>query len=137
MIEQVLKAFAALGFKVNTLTHGVYIFYFEGRQYILFNNDNDESCLRIVTVVYTADNDTEKEYVGSLKLHQITNSFNEKIKYVKAYTEEDKVFLAYEHKIIGDINFEDVITAMILHLHTAIQCIEENLEDFDSETKTD
>lgn len=134
MIEQVLKAFAALGFKLKTVTEGIYMFYFEGRQFCLLKSDNDESCIRIVTVIYTADNDKEKEYVESLKMYQITNSFNAKIKYIKAYTVDDKVYLAYEHKIIGDINFEDVITTLILHIHTSIHCIDENLEDFDSET---
>ena len=113
MKEKVKNILEELGFQIEPVDE--YLgFEFEGLGHLYLYNPNDEDFLNIsVPCVMAPDEEDET------MLLRIADKINAKVKYVKAYIWDDRLWLFYERELFGDENLEGLITAMILRLAAA------------------
>lgn len=112
MKEQILNALKYLGFEVEELDDAGYHFQYEGINYLYMYNDNDENFLDLaIPAVHDIDETNE------LDCYRMMNSINSTLKYVKAYSLENSIWLYYERELSGDEDLYNLLTHMILSLH--------------------
>lgn len=111
--KKVLEAFDSLGFKMEDVGWGR-TFHYEDAAFVYMdpNNDNEYVCIAMPGIC--EESDYTPEQISALK-----EEINNKLKYVKASSLIDSVWLSYEHRYVGEENMEDVIAPMILHLMSA------------------
>lgn len=111
--KRVLEAFDSLGFKMEDAGWGR-MFHYEDAAFVYMdpNNDNEYVCITMPGIC--EESDYTPEQISALK-----EEINNKLKYVKASSLIDSVWLSYEHRYVGEENMEDVIAPMILHLMSA------------------
>lgn len=111
--KKVLEAFDSLGFKMENVGWGR-AFHYEDAAFIYMDPNNDDEYVCITMPGICEESDYTREQISALK-----EEINNKLKYVKASSLIDSVWLSYEHRYMGEENMEDVIAPMILHLMSA------------------
>lgn len=114
MKEQVKSILEELGFQTESV-HEYLGFEYEGLHYLYLYNPNDEDFLNISVPCVMAPDDEDETM-----LFRIADKINAKVKYVKAYIWDDRLWLFYERELFGDENLEELLTAMILRLAAAV-----------------
>jgi hypothetical protein len=115
MKEKILEVFAELGFKLEQMDDFGYGFSYEGTNFIIMLNSDDEEFLNIcVPGIY----DFEEE--SPLTFIELMNKINSTLKYIKAYELGKSVWLFYERELFGDEDLMKVISRMILHLEAGL-----------------
>ena len=111
MKEKILEAFKALGFKVEDLDGTAYGFHYEGRNFLLLLNEEDEEFLNIaLPCVLEPDGVDEQEFNETMEKVDST------LRYVKAYKALGGMTLFYERELSGEEDLKEVIRRMILHI---------------------
>lgn len=135
MKEKILEAFENLGFNLTNNESMGYSFNYEGINFLYIYNEKDEDFLNIsVPGIYDLEDDNKEKY-DTLK-----EKINSSLKYVKAYTLGDSIWLFYERDLLGNEDLEEVIRRMILHLAAALMFARDTIDKIDngeSEKDTD
>ena len=115
MKEKILEVFAELGFKLEQMDDFGYGFSYEGTNFIIMLNSDDEEFLNIcVPGIY----DLEEE--SPLTFIELMNKINSTLKYIKADELGTSIWLFYERELFGDEDLMKVISRMILHLEAGL-----------------
>jgi hypothetical protein len=115
MKEKILEVFVELGFKLEQMDDFGYGFSYEGTNFIIMLNSDDEEFLNIcVPGIY----DLEEE--SPLTFIELMNKINSTLKYIKAYELGKSIWLFYERELFGDEDLMKVISRMILHLEAGL-----------------
>ena len=115
MKEKILEAFSDLGFKLEETEGMVYSFNYEGQNLLYLYNENDEEFLNIAMPSLI-----EVEEDKMLQICALLEKINSTVKYVKAYTFGNIVWLFYERELFGEEDLMAVISHMILHLEAGL-----------------
>ena len=111
MKEKILEVFKTLGFKVEDLDGTAYGFHYEGRNFLLLLNEENEEFLKIaLPCVLEVDDVDEKMFT------EVMEKQNSTLPYVKAYKEFGGMSLSYERELCGGEDLREVIRRMILRL---------------------
>ena len=114
MKEKILEAFENLGFNLEYNDTLGYSFFYEGINLLYMYNEDDETFLNIsVPGIY--DLEDGKEAYDVLK-----EKINSTLKYVKAYTLCNSLWIFYERDLLGNEDLEEVIRRMVLQLAAAL-----------------
>ena len=114
--ENVLEALKELGFKCEYLGEIGYGFSYEGTNYLYMYNPNDENFLQVaIHRVYELSDGGDEMF-----LYRLMDQVNSSLKYTKAYTVGDSVWLFYEREIIGDEDYTKLLSCIITHLDQAL-----------------
>ena len=137
MKENVLETFSELGFKLEEAENFGYAFTYEGANFLYMPNDNDENFLNISVPGICKYDKTRPDLVNKL-----ADKINSTMKYVKAYSLGDSLWLFYERELFEGEELPPVISNMILHLEASLlfarQCMEEETgKDNGGEEPTD
>ena len=134
MKEKILEAFENLGFNLEYNDTLGYSFYYEGINLLYMYNEDDEAFLNIsVPGIY--DLEDGKEAYDVLK-----EKINSTLKYVKAYTLCNSLWIFYERDLLGNEDLEEVIRRMVLQLAAALMFardIIDKIENGESDKTTD
>lgn len=115
MKEKVLETLHELGFKTEEMEALGYCFSYEGYKYLYMPVENDDSFVSI-----SLPNIAEIDEDNQMLYGKLTDRINSTVKYVKAYTYDNGIWLSYEREIIGEEVLADVIPNMIIHLTAAL-----------------
>lgn len=127
MKEKILAAFENLGFNLEDIESLGFSFNYEGINYLYMYNEDDEDFLNIsVPGIYDLEEDNKENY-DALK-----EKINSTLKYVKAYTLGDSLWIFYERDLLGNEDLEEVIRHMILHLAAALMFARDSIEKIDN-----
>lgn len=127
MKEKILAAFENLGFNLEDNESLGYHFYYEGINFLYMYNEDDEDFLNIsVPGIYDLEEDNKENY------DELKEKINSTLKYVKAYTIGDSLWLFYERDLLGNEDVEEVIRCMILHLAAALMFVRDSIEKIDN-----
>lgn len=111
MKEQILEAFANLGFKLEDADGAGYVFDYEGTRYLYMYNEDDENFLSIaIPGFHEFDENKAAQYCA------LAEKVNSTLKYVKAYTLGGSMWLFYERELVGGEDLEVIIPRMIYQL---------------------
>ena len=134
MKEKILAAFENLGFNLEYNDTLGYSFFYEGINLLYMYNEDDETFLNIsVPGIY--DLEDGKETYDVLK-----EKINSTLKYVKAYTLCNSLWIFYERDLLGNEDLEEVIRRMVLQLAAALMFardIIDKIENGESDKTTD
>ena len=134
MKEKILEAFENLGFNLEYNDTLGYSFFYEGINLLYMYNEDDEAFLNIsVPGIY--DLEDGKETYDVLK-----EKINSTLKYVKAYTLCNSLWIFYERDLLGNEDLEEVIRRMVLQLAAALMFardIIDKIENGESDKVTD
>lgn len=115
MKEKILAAFDNLGFILKETESLGYSFNYEGINFLYMYNKDDEDFLNIsVPGIYELEDNSKERY------EELKENINSTLKYVKAYTFGDSLWLFYERDLLDNEDLEEVIRRMILHLASAL-----------------
>ena len=127
MKEKILAAFENLGFNLEDNESLGFSFNYEGIYYLYMYNEDDEDFLNIsVPGIYDLEEDNKENY-DALK-----EKINSTLKYVKAYTIGNGLWLFYERELLGNEDLEDVIRHMVLHLAAALMFARDSIEKIEN-----
>lgn len=127
MKEKILAAFENLGFNLEDIESLGVSFNYEGINYLYMYNEDDENFLNIsVPSIYDLEKDNKEKY------EKLKEKINSTLKYVKAYTISDSLWLFYERDLLGNEDLEEVIRCMILHLAAALMFARDSIEKIDN-----
>lgn len=127
MKEKILAAFENLGFNLEDNESLGYHFYYEGINFLYMYNEDDEDFLNIsVPGIYDLEEDNKEDY------DELKEKINSTLKYVKAYTLGDSLWLFYERDLLGNEDVEEVICCMILHLAAALMFARDSIEKIEN-----
>lgn len=111
MKEKILSALRELGFELEEMENFGYGFRYEGINYLYMPNDDDEDFLNIsVPVIIEKDEIEESAYT------MLIDKTNSTLKYIKANTLGDGLWLFYERELFGNEDLEELLQRMILRL---------------------
>lgn len=134
MKEKILEAFENLGFNLEYNNTLGYSFFYEGINLLYMYNEDDETFLNIsVPGIY--DLEDGKETYDVLK-----EKINSTLKYVKAYTLCNSLWIFYERDLLGNEDLEEVIRRMVLQLAAALMFardVIDKIENGESDKTTD
>lgn len=134
MKEKILEAFENLGFNLEYNDTLGYSFFYEGINLLYMYNEDDETFLNIsIPGIY--DLEDGKETYDVLK-----EKINSTLKYVKAYTLCNSLWIFYERDLLGNEDLEEVIRRMVLQLAAALMFardIIDKIENGESDKTTD
>ena len=134
MKEKILEAFENLGFNLEYNDTLGYSFFYEGINLLYMYNEDDETFLNIsVPGIY--DLEDGKETYDILK-----EKINSTLKYVKAYTLCNSLWIFYERDLLGNEDLEEVIRRMVLQLAAALMFardVIDKIENGESDKTTD
>ena len=127
MKEKILAAFENLGFNLEDNESLGYHFYYEGINFLYMYNEDDEDFLNIsVPSIYDFGKYNKEKY------EELKEKINSTLKYVKAYTLGDSLWIFYERDLLGNEDLEEVIRHMILHLAAALMFARDSIEKIDN-----
>ena len=127
MKEKILAAFENLGFNLEDIESLGFSFNYEGINYLYMYNEDDENFLNIsVPNIYDLEKDNKEKY------EELKEKINSTLKYVKAYTLGDSLWIFYERDLLGNEDLEEVIRHMILHLAAALMFARDSIEKIDN-----
>lgn len=116
MKEKILNALVALGFDLEQLDDFGYGFQYEGTNFIWMPNDHDVSFLNIAIPAILEKGDTDDN-----NFYELMNMLNSNMKYIKANTLGDSLWLFYERDVYDENeDLERILTRMIVHLHGSL-----------------
>lgn len=134
MKEKILETFENLGFNLEYNDTLGYSFFYEGINLLYMYNEDDETFLNIsVPGIY--DLEDGKEAYDVLK-----EKINSTLKYVKAYTLCNSLWIFYERDLLGNEDLEEVIRRMVLQLAAALMFardVIDKIENGESDKTTD
>mgnify|MGYP004499222379 FL=1 len=111
-----------------------YSFFYEGINLLYMYNEDDETFLNIsVPGIYDLEDGKETYEVLKEKI-------NSTLKYVKAYTLCNSLWIFYERDLLGNEDLEEVIRRMVLQLAAALMFardIIDKIENGESDKVTD
>ena len=127
MKEKILAAFENLGFNLEDTESLGYTFNYEGINFLYMYNEDDEKFLNIsVPGIYDLDENNKEKY------EELKENINSTLKYIKAYTLGNSLWLFYERDLLGNDDLEEVIRCMILHLAAALMFARDAIEKMDN-----
>lgn len=127
MKEKILAAFENLGFNLEDNESLGFSFNYEGINYLYMYNEDDEDFLNIsVPGIYDLEEDNKEKY------EELKEKINSTLKYVKAYTLGDSLWIFYERDLLGNEDLEEVIRHMILYLAAALMFARDSIEKIDN-----
>ena len=126
MKEKILETLVDMGFKLEELSEWGYSFKYEGDQFF-YLTDTDENflCISIPGFYELKDGDVATFCFLSEKI-------NSTLKYVKAYSMADSMWLMYERELIGDDDLEKIILRMILHLSRGLDFARKTIAEIET-----
>lgn len=132
MKEKILETLNNLGFSLTEASTFGYAFKYEGINFLYLYNDNDEDFLSLsIPGIF----DLDKENI--LQYHTMCDKINSTLKYVKAYSLNDSLWLFYERELSGNEDLEVLLSRMI-HLLTAALLVARNtIQQSNGEETTD
>ena len=126
-----MEVFDNLGFTIEETDSLGYIFNYEGIHMLYMSNDSDEDFLNIsVPGIYDLEENTEK-------YDELKEKINSTLKYIKAYTLGNSLWLFYERELLGSDDLEEVIRHMILHLAAAVMFARDAIEKMENDDSED
>lgn len=126
MKEKILEAFENLGFNLEYNDTLGYSFFYEGINLLYMYNEDDETFLNIsVPGIY--DLEDGKEAYDVLK-----EKINSTLKYVKAYTLCNSLWIFYERDLLGNEDLEEVIRRMVLQLAAALMFARDTIDKIEN-----
>ena len=127
MKEKILAAFENLGFNLEDTESLGYTFNYEGINFLYMYNEDDENFLNIsVPGIYDLEENNKEKY------EELKEKINSTLKYIKAYTLGDSLWLFYERDLSNNEDLEEVIRCMILHLAAALVFARDAIEKMDN-----
>lgn len=134
MKEKILEAFENLGFNLEYNDTLGYSFFYEGINLLYMYNEDDETFLNIsVPGIYDLED-------GKGTYDVLKEKINSTLKYVKAYTLCNSLWIFYERDLLGNEDLEEVIRRMVLQLAAALMFardIIDKIENGESDKTTD
>lgn len=128
MKEKVLEALSNLGFTTEQIDDNAYNFKYEGLSLFYLYNPNDEEFLSIALPgVYDFDENEAGKYCA------LTECINSSMKYIKAYTVNNDMWILYEREILEGENLEEIIRRMIFHLQAGLLALRKAIDSHDSD----
>lgn len=116
MKEKILETLVALGFKTENIDNTGYGFDYEGKHFLFLPDENDDDFFSIcLPGIYDYKEDKIGEHCA------ITEKLNSSLKYVKAYTIGDSIWLFYERELMGGDDLENIIQHMIVQLDAGLR----------------
>lgn len=126
MKEKILEAFENLGFNLEYNDTLGYSFFYEGINLLYMYNKDDETFLNIsVPGIYDVEDDKETYDVLKEKI-------NSTLKYVKAYTLCNSLWIFYERDLLGNEDLEEVIRRMVLQLAAALMFARDTIDKIEN-----
>lgn len=127
MKEKILEAFENLGFNLEETESLGFAFKYEGINFLYMYNENDEDFLCLsIPGIYDLEENNKEEY------EILKEKINSNLKYVKAYTLGDSLWLFYERDLLGNEELEEVIRSMVLHLAAALVFARDTIEKIEN-----
>lgn len=134
MKEKILEAFENLGFNLEYNDTLGYSFFYEGINLLYMYNEDDETFLNIsVPGIYDLED-------GKGTYDVLKEKINSTLKYVKAYTLCNSLWIFYERDLLGNEDLEEVIRRMVLQLAAALMFardVIDKIENGESDKTTD
>lgn len=127
MQEKILEAFENLGFKMQPAESAGFIFEYEGNKFLYMSHNNDEEFFSIsLPSFYDFEEDNATIY------NALSEKINSTLKYVKAYTLGNSMWLFYERELLGEDDFEKLIYHMIMHLDAALLFARRTIDELEA-----
>lgn len=128
MKEKILNALRELGFELEEMENFGYGFRYEGINYLYMPNDDDEDFLNIsVPAIIEKDEIEESAYT------MLLDKTNSTLKYIKANTLGDGLWLFYERELFGNEDLEELLQRMILRLEAGTFFVRQEIRNSMSE----
>ncbi len=115
MKKQVTDALRKMGFKLKHMDEKAYVFNYEGNPYLYIYNKEDKNFL-----VLAVRKDLDGDDMDELDILKKVNSFNNRVKYVKAVLVENAIVVSYERASLGNEDWEELLKHMIQRLDSGI-----------------
>lgn len=128
MKEKILKVLRKLGFELEkTADEDIYGFEYEGVNMLyICDSENEEMLCLAVPGIYGMEDGNMPHYSTLL------DTLNFSVRYAKAYTVGDKLWLFYERELLEGEDLEAIIQRMILRLQKGLSASRIILETMDS-----
>lgn len=127
MKEKILEAFANLGFRLEDADGIGYVFDYENIRFLYMLNEDDESFFTIALPgFYEYDENKPGVYCA------LEEKINSNLKYVKAYTLAQHMWLFYERELFGEEDLEQIIPRMILHLEAGLMFARKTIDELET-----
>ena len=130
MKEKVKETLKKMGFELEPQDDRAFVFQYEGVNYLYVYNKDDKSFLMFMVHYDTED-------MSQQELFKLANTFNNRVKYVKASVLYDEICLTYEREIIGHENLEEILSHMIMRLYAALFRLDDLKDDDDDDNDDD
>lgn len=130
MKEKVKETLKKMGFELEPQDDRAFVFQYEGVNYLYVYNKDDKSFLMFMVHYDTED-------MSQQELFKLANTFNNRVKYVKASVLYDEICLTYEREIIGHENLEEILSHMIMRLYAALFRLDDLKDDDDNDDDDD
>lgn len=127
MKEKVFKALTNMGFKPEPVEDCGYYFGYEGMKLLYVYNEDDEDFLNVsLPGIYDIEDGKMAQYCA------LAEKLNSALKYVKAYTFGDSMWLTYERKLLGGENLEKILLHIILSMEGAFMFARKAIADIEA-----
>lgn len=131
MKEKILETLNNLGFSLTEVGTLDYAFKYEGINFLYMYNENDENFLNLsIPGIY----DLDKENI--LKYYTLCEKINSTLKYIKAYTLNDALWLFYERELFENDDLEGLLSRMINQLTIALLMVRNTILEMDGDETT-
>ena len=130
MKEKVKETLKKMGFELEPQDDRAFVFQYEGVNYLYVYNKDDKSFLMFMVHYDTED-------MSQQELFKLANTFNNRVKYVKASVLYDEICLTYEREVIGHENLEEILSHMIMRLYAALFRLDDLKDDDDNDDDDD
>ncbi len=132
MKEKILETLNNLGFSLTEVGTLDYAFKYEGINFLYMYNEDDEKFLNLsIPDIY----DLDKEDI--IKYYTLCEKINSTLKYVKAYTFNDNLWLFYERELFENDDLEELLSRMIHELTIALLVVRNTIQKMEEEETTD
>ncbi len=132
MKEKILETLNNLGFSLTEVGTLDYAFKYEGINFLYMYNEDDEKFLNLsIPGIY----DLDKEDI--IKYYTLCEKINSTLKYVKAYTFNDNLWLFYERELFENDDLEELLSRMIHELTIALLVVRNTIQKMEEEETTD
>lgn len=132
MKEKILETLNNLGFSLTEVGTLDYAFKYEGINFLYMYNEDDEKFLNLsIPGIY----DLDKEDI--IKYYTLCEKINSTLKYVKAYTFNDNLWLFYERELFENDDLEELLSRMIHELTIALLVVRNTIQKMEGEETTD
>lgn len=131
MKEKILETLNNLGFSLTEVGTLDYAFKYEGINFLYMYNEDDEKFLNLsIPGIY----DLDKEDI--IKYYTLCEKINSTLKYVKAYTFNDNLWLFYERELFENDDLEELLSRMIHELTIALLVVRNTIQKMEEEEET-